>query len=29
MNFRINEKLMLWVSDTKNNLFQRRKLVER
>ena len=29
MNFRIKEKLMLWISGSKKNLFQRRKLVER
>ena len=29
MNFKIKEKLMLWVSGPKKNLFQRRELVER
>ena len=29
MNFRIKEKLMLWISGSKKNLFQRSKLVER
>ena len=29
MNFRIQEKLMLWMSRSKKNLFQRKKLVER
>ena len=29
MNFRIKEKLMLWISESKKDLFQRRKLVER
>ena len=29
MNFRIKEKLMLWISGSKKNLFQRTKLVQR
>ena len=29
INFRINEKLMLWISGSKKNIFQRSKLVER
>ena len=29
MNFRIKEKLMLWISGSKKNLFQRNKLAQR
>ena len=29
MNFSVKEKLMLWISRSKKNLFQRSKLVER
>ena len=29
MNFRIKEKLMLWISRSKKSLFQRNKLVQR